>query len=77
MSKKSFKIVLDSTSFESFTGGPYNNANYYVDLTKVIRNNDYYSKPYNVYCTFISDVETSVSTGITSTNLYTFDYYSF
>ena len=66
MSKKKFKVVLDSTSFNSFTGGTYTN-----DLTKVIRNNDDYSKPYNVYCTFISDVETSVSTGITSTNLYT------
>ena len=71
MNKKSFKVVLDSTSFNSFTGGTYTNANYYVDLTKVIRNNDDYSKPYNVYCTFISDIDTSITTGIISTNFYT------
>ena len=71
MSKKSFKVVLESTSFNSFTGGTYTNANYYVDLTKVIRNNDDYSKSYNVYCTFISDIDTSITTGIISTNFYT------
>ena len=71
MGKKSFKVVLDSTSLNSFTGGTYTNANYFVDLTKVIRNNEDYSKPYYVYCTFASDIDTSITTGIVSTNSYT------
>ncbi len=36
MSKKSFKIVLDSDNTTSFNITEYD-ANYYIDLTKVIR----------------------------------------
>ena len=71
MSKKSFKIVLDSNSLNSFTGGSYTNANYYIDLTKVIRNTEDYNKPYYVYCTFISEADTETITNVSSKNLYT------
>ncbi len=70
--KKSFKIVLDSTSFNSFTGGTYTNANYTIDLTRVIRDPNDYKKIYYMYCTFISETDTAISTGITTVNtLYT------
>jgi hypothetical protein len=74
MSKKSFKIVLDSTSFDSFTGGTYTNANYFVDLTRVIREPEDYKKTYYMYCTFASDIDTSAATGIVSTNMYTLSF---
>ena len=68
---KQFQIVLDSNSPDSFTGGSYTNANYYIDLTKVIRNTEDYNKPYCVYCTFISEADTETITNISSKNLYT------
>ena len=37
--KKSFKIVLDSNNTNSWTGNLYR-ANYYLDLTQIIQNND-------------------------------------
>ena len=41
MSKTSFKIVLDSAETTSFNIREYD-ANYYIDLTKVIRNTEDY-----------------------------------
>ena len=70
MSKKSFKIVLDSDDTTSFIGSEYN-ANYYIDLTKVIRDKDDYDKKYYVYCTFISASDATATSNISSTLLYT------
>jgi hypothetical protein len=68
--KKSFKIVLDSIDTDSFTGDEYN-ANYYIDLSRVIRNKEDYDKSYYMYCTFISVTDISTTTQITTTLLYT------
>ena len=68
--KKSFKIVLDSSSLDSFTGDEYN-ANYYIDLSRVIRNKEDYDKSYYMYCTFITNADITTAMGIVSTNLYT------
>lgn len=70
MEKKSFKVVLDSSDTNSFTGTLYN-ANYYVDLSKVIRKLEDYDKSYYVYCTLISKTDVIGTTNIVSTNLYT------
>ena len=70
MSIKSFKIVLDSADDTSFTGDEYN-ANYYIDLSRVIRNKEDYDKSYYMYCTFISTTDTAASQSISSTLLYT------
>ena len=70
MSIKSFKIVLDSADDTSFTGDEYK-ANYYIDLSRVIRNKEDYDKSYYMYCTFISTTDTAASQSISSTLLYT------
>ncbi len=70
MSIKSFKIVLDSADNDSFTGDEYD-ANYYIDLSRVIRNKEDYDKSYYMYCTFISTTDTAASQSISSTLLYT------
>ena len=70
MSKKSFKIVLDSTILNSYTGTQYN-ANYYIDLSRVIRNKEDYDESYYIYCTFISETNTSATVDIITTILYT------
>jgi hypothetical protein len=70
MSKKSFKIVLDSDNTTSFNITEYD-ANYYIDLTKVIRNVEDYNKPYYIYCTFISTTDAAATSNISSTLLYT------
>ncbi len=68
--KKSFKIVLDCTSLDSYSGTQYN-ANYYIDLSKVIRNREDYDKSYYLYCTFISETNTADTVDIITTILYT------
>jgi hypothetical protein len=70
MSKKSFKVVLNSLNIDSFTGTELN-ANYFIDLKNVIRNKEDYEKSYYVYCTFITDTDRSALIGLTSTNIYT------
>ncbi len=49
--KKSFKIVLDSNNTDSWTGSLYK-ANYYLDLTQIIQNNDDFFKSYYMFCLF-------------------------
>lgn len=70
MNKKSFKIVLDSDNTTSFNISEYD-ANYYIDLTKVIRNTEDYNKSYYIYCTFISTTDTATINNMSSTLLYT------
>jgi hypothetical protein len=70
MSKKIFKIVLDSGDASSFTGDEYN-ANYFIDLTRVIRDKEDYDKSYNMYCTFISTTDSAATSIISTTLLYT------
>lgn len=70
MEKKSFKIVLDSTNTNSYIGNKYD-ANYYIDLSTVIRKIEDYNKSYYIYCNFISSNEISATTNIISTYLYT------
>ena len=70
MSKKSFKIVLDSLNLNSFTGTELN-VDYFIDLKNVLRNKEDYEKSYYIYCTFITDTDTSILIGLSSTNIDT------
>ena len=68
--KKSFKIVLDSNNTASWTGSLYK-ANYYLDLTQIIQNNDDFFKSYYMYCSFISNANDVANNSITPANVYT------
>ena len=70
MSKKSFKIFLDSNNTNSWTGILYR-ANYIVDLTQIIQNNDDFFKSYYMYCSFISTADDVTVNSITPNNVYT------
>lgn len=70
MSKKSFKIVLNSVNPGSYTGTEFN-ANYSIDLTQVIRDTNDYKKSYYMYCSFYSNTDKAIIIGISSNNLYT------
>jgi hypothetical protein len=68
--KKSFKIVLDSNNTDSWTGNLYK-ANYYLDLTQIIQNNDDFFKSYYMYCSFISKADDVTNNLITPAKVYT------
>jgi hypothetical protein len=68
--KRSFKVVLDSYNTNSYTGSQFN-ANYYVDLVRLINDEKAFDKQYNIYCQFISKSESITNNQITSTNIYT------
>ena len=70
MKKKSFKIFLDSNNTDSWTGILYK-ANYYIDLTQIIQNNDDLFKSYYMYCSFISTANDPTVNSITPANVYT------
>ena len=69
MSKKSFKIFLDSNNTNSWTGILYK-AKYYIDLTQIIQNNDDFFKSYYMYCSFISTANDPTFNSITPANVY-------
>ena len=70
MSKKSFKIFLDSNNTNSWTGTLYR-ANYIIDLVQIIKNNDDLFKSYYMYCSFVSSADDIASNTITPANVYT------
>ena len=70
MNKKSFKIFLDSGDTDSWTGVLYK-ASYYIDLTKIIQNNEDFFKSYYMYCSFISQADTIVNNNIDPFHVYT------
>jgi hypothetical protein len=70
MNKKSFKIFLDSNNTDSWTGVLYK-ANYYIDLTQIIQNNDDFFKSYYMYCSFVSTANDVTVNSITPANVYT------
>jgi len=69
MSKKSFKVVLNSYDTSNFTG-VVTNASYYVDLKTVLRDpKDYEKSWYMTYC--LKSISASAGTsGINPTKLY-------
>lgn len=70
MSKKSFKIFLDSNNTASWTGLLYK-ADYYIDLTKIIQDNNDFYKSYYMYCSFVSSADDIGTGNIFPSNLYT------
>lgn len=70
MTKKSFKIFLDSNNTDSWTGVLYK-ANFYIDLTQIINNNEDFFKSYYMYCSFISTADDVTNNSITPANVYT------
>jgi len=70
MSKKSFKVVLNSLNLNSFTGTELD-ADYFIDLKNILRNKEDYEKSYYIYCTFITDTNSSTLIGLSSTDIYT------
>lgn len=68
--KRTFKIVLDSTNINSFTGSQFN-AYYPIDLTKIINDESAFDKSYKVYCEFITRSDNITNNQITSTLIYT------
>ena len=68
--KKSFKIFLDSNNTDSWTGSLYK-ANYYIDLTQIIQNNDDFFKSYYMYCSFVSTANDVVNNSISPANVHT------
>jgi hypothetical protein len=61
---------LDSNNTDSWTGVLYK-ANYYIDLTQIIQNNDDFFKSYYMYCSFISTADDVTVNSITPNNVYT------
>ena len=75
--KKTFKILLDSNHGASYTGSSIFNATYYIDLTKLLTNQEDFNKPYLMYCTFKSRADTVANNGVTNNEVYflTIDLY--
>ena len=75
--KKTFKILLDSNHGASYTGSSIFNATYYIDLTKLLTNQEDFNKPYLMYCTFKSRADTIANNGVTNNEVYflTIDLY--
>jgi hypothetical protein len=51
--RKTFKVVLDSNDTNSFTGNQFN-ATYFIDLNKIIFDNEDYDKCYEMTVRFVS-----------------------
>lgn len=68
--KRTFKVVLDSFDTNSYTaplvGGELNqfNANYIIDLQRLISDDSAFDKPYNVYCSFITRADSIANNDI-------------
>lgn len=67
--KRTFKVLLDSNRTNSYDG-PQFNANYYINLTQIISDDESFDKPYYMYCTFRSRADTIANNSITSNNVY-------
>lgn len=67
--KRTFKILLDSNRTNSYDG-PQFNANYYINLTQIISDDEAFNKSYYMYCTFRSIANTITNNGINSNNIY-------
>jgi hypothetical protein len=68
--KRSFKVILDSYNNNSYIGSQFN-ADYDIDLLRLINDDKAYDKQYNVYCNFLSKAENITNNNITTTNNYT------
>lgn len=69
--KRTFKIFLDSNRSNSFSGGLFN-ANYYIDLTHIIFNDNDFNKSYYMYISFVSRPSIDIgATGLDLSNVYT------
>ena len=75
--KKTFKILLDSNHGASYTGSSIFNATYYIDLTKLLTNQEDFNIPYLMFCTFKSRADTIANNQITNNEVYflTIDLY--
>jgi hypothetical protein len=67
--KKTFKIVLDSNQTSSFTGNQFD-ANFTVDLTKVLTDAEDYNRPYEMTFAFRSIKGTATTTGLDQSNVH-------
>jgi hypothetical protein len=67
--KRTFKILLDSNRTNSYDG-PQFNANYYINLTQIISDDESFDKSYYMYCTFRSRADTIANNSITTNNVY-------
>lgn len=67
--KRTFKILLDSNRTNSYEG-PQFNANYLINLTQIISDDEAFNKSYYMYCTFRSRADTIANNGINSNNVY-------
>lgn len=67
--KRSFKVVLDSYNTSSYTGSQFN-ANYNVNLLRLLNEESAFDKPYYVYVNFMTKSESIANSQITSTNIY-------
>lgn len=67
--KRSFKIFLDSNKTLSYIG-PQFNATYFIELTRIIFNEEDFDKKYYMRCDFLSRADTIANNGINSNNVY-------
>ena len=67
--KRTFKIVLDSNRTNSYEGTQFN-ANYFINLTQIISDDESFNKSYHMYATFRSRADTIANNSITSNNVY-------
>jgi len=67
--KRTFKVFLNSGNTNSYSGVQYN-ANYILDLKKIIFDDQAFDKSYYMYCTFRSVGDTVANNGITAYNIY-------
>lgn len=68
--KRSFKVVLDSYNTNSYTGSQFN-AHYYIDLLRLINDEEAFNKQYYIYCNFLSKADNIASNNIITTTNYT------
>ena len=68
--KKTFKIVLDSNQTASFTGNQFD-ATYTVDLTKILPDQEDFTKPYEMTFMFRSRAGTATTTLLDQSTVYT------
>lgn len=67
--KRTFKILLDSNRTNSYEGTQFN-ANYFINLTQIISDDEAFNKSYYMYATFRSRADTIANNSITSNNVY-------
>lgn len=69
MSKKSFKVVLNSNDFNSYSGS-LTNASFYIDLKQILHDPNDFNKAWNMSFSLKSVSASTSNSGLTSTRLY-------